>query len=67
MNELPVAAQEAHTVPGLTHISLISIGTLCDAGCTAEFDHTKVVVKYNNKNILEGKKETTERDYGEYQ
>jgi hypothetical protein len=30
------------------------IGTLCDAGCTAKFDQTKVVVKYNNKNILEG-------------
>jgi hypothetical protein len=54
INELPIAAQEVHTMPGLTHSSLISTGTLCDAGCTAEFDHTKVVVKYNNKNILEG-------------
>jgi hypothetical protein len=54
LNELPRAAREAPTIPGLTHSSLISIGTLCDAGCTAEFNQTKVVVKYNNNNILEG-------------
>jgi hypothetical protein len=58
INELPRAAREAHTIPGLTHSSLISIGTLCDAGCTAEFDQTKVVVKYQNKNILEGPRDT---------
>jgi hypothetical protein len=57
LNELPRAAREAHTIPGLTHSSLISIGTLCDAGCTAEFDQTKVVVKYNNNNILEGQRD----------
>jgi hypothetical protein len=54
LKQLPIAAREAHTIPGLTHSSFISIRILCDAGCTAEFDHNKVVVKHNNKTILEG-------------
>jgi hypothetical protein len=58
INSLPRAAREAHTIPGLTHSSLISIGKLWDAGCTAEFNHEKVVIKYNNRHILEGPRDT---------
>jgi hypothetical protein len=58
LRDLPTAAREAHTIPGLSHSSLISIGKLCDAGCTAEFDNTKVIVKFNNKNIIEGPRDT---------
>ena len=38
---LPPAAQTAHVLPDLNH-SLISIGQLCDAGCTATFNNTTV-------------------------
>jgi hypothetical protein len=59
LHNLPTAAREAHTIPGLSHSSLISIaGKLCDAGCTAEFNNAKVIVKYNNKHILEGPRDT---------
>eukprot|EP00804_Cyclotella_cryptica_P021962 CCRYP_000901-RA/>CCRYP_000901-RA protein AED:0.35 eAED:0.34 QI:0/0/0/1/1/1/2/0/655 len=33
---IPPDTRHGHIVPGLTH-NLISIGTLCDAGCTAHF------------------------------
>eukprot|EP00804_Cyclotella_cryptica_P001916 CCRYP_007354-RA/>CCRYP_007354-RA protein AED:0.51 eAED:0.51 QI:0/0/0/0.5/0/0/2/0/143 len=33
---IPPGTWHGHIVPGLTH-NLISIGTLCDAGCTAHF------------------------------
>ncbi len=33
---IPPVTRQGHIVPGLTH-NLISIGTLCDAGCTALF------------------------------
>ena len=36
---LPEEAREAHILPGLEHISLISIGKFCDYGCEASFNH----------------------------
>jgi hypothetical protein len=48
--QLPDNAREAHILPGLTHSSLVSIGKLCDAGCQATFDETKVVITHNNNN-----------------
>ena len=36
--------------------NLLSIGKLCDAGCTAIFTNKKVAITSNNKTILEGKR-----------
>ena len=44
---------EAHVLPELSH-SLISIGKLCDAGCTATFDAKKVVIHHKNQPVLTG-------------
>ena len=45
----------AHVLPALSH-SLISIGKLCDAGCTATFDAKKVIIKHNQDEIIMGKR-----------
>ena len=53
---LPLPApinMEAHVLPELSH-SLISIGKLCDAGCTATFDAKKVVIHHKNQPVLTG-------------
>jgi hypothetical protein len=52
---LPPAARKAHIFPGLTAGPLISIGQLCDSGCTPVFTPaTKVSIKLNNQIILTG-------------
>ena len=48
---LPPTAQEAHTLPSL-HNSLLSIGQLCDSGCTATFDKTTATITYQSDNII---------------
>ena len=40
---IPPVTQQGHIVPGLTH-NLVSIGTLCDAGCTALFTANTLTV-----------------------
>jgi hypothetical protein len=52
--QLPDAARKAHLIPGLTHSSLVSIGTLCDAGCKATFDRTTVVITNHNDIVMTG-------------
>jgi hypothetical protein len=52
--QLPQAARDAHILPGLTHSSLISIGKLCDAGCTAIFDEHKIIIQKETNTILKG-------------
>ena len=54
-----VAAHTRHVIPGFTN-SLISLGKLCDAGCTAFLDrqHLKVHDSRGN-NILTGTREPT--------
>ena len=51
---LPVEASNAHIIPALSENSLISIGQLCDNGCTAFFTADKVTVNYNGDPIIEG-------------
>ena len=47
--KLPQAARAVHIVPGLAHISLISIKMLIDAGCKVTYntDHVKVFYRGN--------------------
>ena len=47
---LPPTAGRSHVFPGLKSSSLISIGQLCDFGCTATFTKSLLTVK-NSKNI----------------
>ena len=54
--QLPLAAQRAHIIPGLSHHSLISIGTMCDSDCTAVFNKHEVNIQHNNQTILTGKR-----------
>ena len=51
---LPLAARMAHIVPELRLHSLVSIGTLCDAGCEVIFTTTTVAVRYNNAIVMNG-------------
>lgn len=55
--QLPKGARDAHILPGLTHSSLVSIGKLCDAGCTASFNQQKVIVHKKGNTLLEGKRD----------
>jgi hypothetical protein len=49
------AARRAHIVPGLDHdCSLLSIGTLCDAGYTVTFDADHMKVNDDDQLILIG-------------
>lgn len=51
-------AKQAHVFPDL-HKSLVSIGQLCDAGCTATFNKTSVTVHKNNNIVVTGTRNTT--------
>lgn len=51
---LPPAATLAHIVPELNTHSLISIGQLCDAGCTAIVTSDRIDVEYNGTTVITG-------------
>ena len=55
---LPPAATTALAVPGLTK-NLLSVGQLCDIGCTAMFNRQTVTIKLGNTIILTGKRDRT--------
>jgi hypothetical protein len=59
--QLPNDARKAHIIPGLTHSSLVSIGTLCDAGCKATFDSTTVVITNNDEVVMTGPRDPRTR------
>ena len=46
---------KAHVLPALSQ-SLISIGKLCDVGCTATFDAKRVTITHHDKTILQGQR-----------
>ena len=53
---LPPAATKAHIFPHLASGSLLSIGQLCDSGCTALFTATKLYILYQGKLVLQGQR-----------
>ena len=53
---LPIAARRCHIVPALSNHSLLSIGQLCDAGCSIELDATTLKVQYEGATVLTGKR-----------
>ena len=55
---LPAAACTGHIIPGFTN-NLISLGKLCDNGCTATLDKHHLIVRDGaGHTILHGKRET---------
>ena len=51
---LPLAARQCHLFPDLTSGSLISVGQLCDHGCTATFSADSVSVDLHGRAVLHG-------------
>jgi len=52
---LPAAARTAHIFPDLGTTSLLSVGQLCDANCTATFTNTEVTITHDGNKIITGK------------
>ncbi len=53
---LPTSAQHVHIIPGLASHSLISVVTLCNAGCNVIFTKIECTILYHGKLILCGSK-----------
>jgi hypothetical protein len=51
---LPIAARKVHLFESLASGALISLGKLCDSGCTAYFNATKVYIFFKGKIIMQG-------------
>jgi hypothetical protein len=49
---LPPQAIQAHILPGLVHNSLVSVGQLCDNGCSFTFIHDQVTVTKDKKCVM---------------
>ena len=51
---LPATARRAHIFPNLASESLLSIGRLCNSGCTALFDATKFETRIGRSLVATG-------------
>jgi len=54
--ELPAATRIAHIIPGLTSHSLLSVVTMCNAGCTVTFTKIGCSIVYHGRTIICGHK-----------
>jgi hypothetical protein len=54
LTDLPPQAQQVHILPVLVHSSLISVGKLCDNGCSVTFTQDQVTVSKNGKHVMYG-------------
>ena len=54
--DLPVAAHLAHIIPGLASHSLISVVTLCNAGCDVLFTKNGCTITHRGRTIMCGSK-----------
>jgi hypothetical protein len=54
MPSLPHAARQAHILPGLAQHSLLSVGQMCDSGCSVTFTALNVMVTNGESTILTG-------------
>jgi hypothetical protein len=52
MPSLPHAARQAHILPGLAQHSLLSVGKMCDSGCSVTFTASSVTVTNGESTIL---------------
>jgi hypothetical protein len=51
---LPEKARRVHLFSSLASGALLSLGQLCDAGCTAYFNATKAYIFFQGKIIMQG-------------
>jgi hypothetical protein len=58
---LPPQAWQAHILPGILHNSLISVGQLCDNGCSVTFTHDQVTVSKDKKCVMQGSRDPKSR------
>jgi hypothetical protein len=56
--DLPLSARTVHLFPELAAHSLLSVGMLCDHGCTCKFDTNTITIQNNGKTILTGTRDT---------
>jgi hypothetical protein len=61
LTDLPPQAQQAHVIPGRVHNSLISVGQLCDNGCSVTFTQDQVTVSKNERCVMYGSRDPTSR------
>jgi hypothetical protein len=61
LTDLPPHARQAHILPGLVHNSLISVGQLCDNGCSVTFTQDQVTVSKNEKCVMYGSRDPKSR------
>jgi hypothetical protein len=61
LTDLPPQARQAHILPGLVHNSLISVGQLCDNGCSVTFTQDQVTVSKNEKCVMYGARDPKSR------
>jgi hypothetical protein len=54
MPSLPHTTRQAHILPGLAQQSLLSVGQMCDSGCSVTFTATEVTVTNGESTILTG-------------
>jgi hypothetical protein len=54
--ELPAVARNAHIIPGLALHSLLSVITMCNAGCTVTFTKIGCSIVYHGRTIVCGHK-----------
>jgi hypothetical protein len=57
MSSLPQAARLTHILPGLAQHSLLSVGQMCDSGCSVTFTASNVIVTNGGSTILTGNRE----------
>jgi hypothetical protein len=58
LSDLPAGAQAAHVIPCLASHLLLSVVTMCNAGCTVTFTKIKCTISYRGHTIICGKKST---------
>jgi hypothetical protein len=56
MLSLPRAARQAHILPGLAQHSLLSVGQMCESGCSVTFTATEATLKNGESTILTGQR-----------
>jgi hypothetical protein len=57
LTDLPPQARQAHTLPGLVQKLLISVGKLCNNGCSVTFTQDQVTVSKNEKCVMYGSRD----------
>jgi hypothetical protein len=63
LTALTPQARQAYILPGLVHNSLISVGQLCDNGCSVTFTQDQVTVSNNEKCVMYGSQDPKSRSW----